>query len=251
MAELQNSQNSQNASKQSRNKNHKQKKNMAKQNRKHKKCIEESSDEKMQVPGSNLAETVVETAAETLPETEVKSAETSAESSMDKVDDSNHQKSQKYEQSKTILRKLSVKANVKSLSTECYPLILNIIDEVLKLIINKLMEKQTKKTISLSDIVPVIQPISEMNQDITKDVINNDFVPIFTRAAFKRQVKRCMEDKYRISPPALKVLQHNVEDTIINILYVAQNISSNGNRKRVLKKDIELAWQMHNKYQQD
>ena len=160
-------------------------------------------------------------------------------------------KTQKYEQSRTILRKLSAKANVKSLSTECYPLILNIIDDVLRLIMNKLMERQQKKTISITDIQPIIQQQQQQPLDKNFDVINQEFVPIFTRAAFKRQVKRCMEDKYRISPTALKLLQHNVEETIINILCVAQNISSNGNRKRVLKKDIELAWQMRNKYQQD
>ena len=178
--------------------------------------------------------------AETAPETTAVIAPIIAETeTAAKVKKTSQRKprTQKYQQSKTIIRRLSNQANVKSLATDCYPIILDIIEELVEIIIGKLRDKlEKRKTIATPDIEDVITNTNE------------PFNPLFTRTAFKRQIKRCLVEKAslspRISPTALKLIQRQVETIMTNVLSVSQSVSENANRKRVFKKDIELAWQM-------
>ena len=152
-------------------------------------------------------------------------------------------------QSKTILRKLAYKSGINSLSNSCYPIIYHIIDTLLDKIFDAIEKyaqsrsvEKSKKAISTEDLKQVFQAI---NVDKSKSF--DDSSNIFTATVFKRQIQPYLgKSDVKLSGNSIKCMQSFVEQTMLQILKTAANISQNAKRTRVLDRDMELSWQMFN-----
>lgn len=153
-------------------------------------------------------------------------------------------------QSKTIVKNLAYNVKVSSLADDCYPLVLTIIDNLLKRIFHQTRTLMTENNVTRKTITPrELQPILDQYYPKITHIehnTNGKKQPRFATATFKRQVKTHILDKNRISTSALKILQNFIEQTISHIFENANKVSKTSNRKRCLKRDVEVAWQMFN-----
>lgn len=182
-------------------------------------------------------------------------------------------------QSKTILRKLAYKSGINSLSNSCYPIIYHVIDTLLEKIFDTIQRYidnnkdisavncangaangpganggsfNTKKTISANDLLPIFQEVNS-NVDKSRNIGSNaddnaEYNTIFTATVFKRQLQPyfAKTNTVKLSANGVKAVQTFVEQTMLQILKTASNISQNAKRTRVLDRDMELSWKMFN-----
>lgn len=186
----------------------------------------------------------------TLPSTQTNNEENNAQSTTQQTGSSPAKILKK--QSRTTLRKLAHKCDIRSLSSSSYPVIYHIIDKLLDkifetieklLITDKNIPKTTISSDQLYDIFEKINPnISHVN---TKEIY--DKKSVFIATVFKRQLNDYLDKtNQKMTSKNVQSTKLFVENTLEQILVSASNISKNAKRTRVMDKDIVLAWELFN-----
>jgi histone H3/H4 len=165
--------------------------------------------------------------------------------------------------SDSCIKRISVEAGVKRLSTKAYPNLNIVVTEFLTRVVRSaivLMEHATRKTLMGSDIKQSLEMLkykaaarrkgenllTQLSEDVDTTIsIREPLIPLNTFSRIVRNIAQNITSdgtSPRVSEESVKILRSHAENRLINLLKDSHRIATHSKRTTVKSEDIELVY---------